>query len=176
MGFERLTARSSICLPIGERDWVIESPDAATGAYVNDLVERARRARASGRDLAADELADLQLDDDEERTLYARLLGGTYPEMTDRESGCRWEDVKLAAITTLIWVVADLDAAEAFFNAGGAADPQQAPTNRAGRRAAGKATAPSNRGRGSTAGTTRPRVIRGEVVASNGGRSSRTGT
>ena len=174
MGFERLTARSSITLPIGDRDWVIESPDAATGAYVNALVERGRAAKRKGRDLTEPDVEDLHLDDEEERNLYARLLGDTYEEMTDRAAGCSWEDVKLAALTTLFWVVHDLETAERFFNAGGVQDPPVAPTNRAGRRAAGKATAKSSPSRGSTAGTTRPRVIKGEVV-STGRPSSRTG-
>lgn len=180
MGFERLTARSTIVLPIGDRDWVIESPDAATGAFVNDLWERTGRARREGRELTE---ADLVLDEDQQRDMYARVLGAeTYAAMTDPGSGCAWADVQLAATTTMAWIAVSLEAAEVFFNSGGLVDPPEAP-NRAARRAKvikgqvvrdNAAVTASRARRVSTAGTTTPTPRAAAAAVGSRGRSSAT--
>lgn len=181
MGFERLTARASIVLPIGDADWVIESPDAATGALVNALFDRTGRADREGRDLDTDDVSDLVLDDDQQRELFPRVLGDdTYAEMTAPGSGLTWDQVQHAATTTMVWIVSGLDVAVAFFNSGGiAGDPPVAP-NRAARRSTStkpKVVPARPVRRVSTAGTTKAaKKVAAAAPVSRGRSSARTGT
>lgn len=181
MGFERLTARATIVLPILDTDWVIDSPPADVGAVVNALFARVGRAEREGRELAAEDVADLNLDDDEQRELFPRVLGeDTYADMTAPGTTVPWDHVQLAAMTTMVWIVSGLDAAVAFFNAGGVAGPPVAP-NRAARRAkvvtATKRAAVARKApRASTAGTTTRTAAAAKVPVSRGRSSSRTGT
>lgn len=162
-------------MPFPAGDVRIESPDAATGAFINAMFERIRAARAEGREFGPEDMSDLVLEGEDDTTLHARILGeDTFAEMTATGSGFAWEDVKLASMTTMTWIASGLDDAQEFFNAGGVVDPPQ-PPNRAVRRAkVVKAAASARKARtGSTAGTTsrKPAAVR----ASAGRSSSRTG-
>lgn len=125
---------STLRLPLRGKTYVFESPDAKTGLWVQQAVTVAARAKAGG-DVSDDDLAALQLDDDEERDLYRRAMGATFDEMLADK--VPWEHLKHAATTVLIWITSDREKAEAFWNVG--ATGPKAPGDRK------KATAKSGR-------------------------------
>lgn len=128
-------------LPIGGKEYVIPSPDAATGLHVQRLFAAAEGAGADTADL----------DDEAEADLYRRVLGGVYDEMV--ANGLPWSRLRMAGLTALVWVAGGVESAEAFWAAGGR--PEAPGPNRASRRA-GSGSAPRTRRPGSTAGTTPP--------------------
>lgn len=103
-------------LPIQGKTYVIESPDAKTGLFVQGLMSLAADARA-GRKVDADDLQALHLDDDEEKDLHRRLLGTAFDEMLD--DGVKWHRIRHAGQTAIFWVVRGKETAEEFWNGGG---------------------------------------------------------
>lgn len=125
-----------IDLPIGGKSYRIDSVDAETGIYCQQVLELGFAAKR-GDELSEDDLSSLSLDDDEERDFNRRLLGPAYDEMiADRVP---WEFVKHAARTVFAWTVQDRATAEAVWMAGGSPEGRRpAPQDR---RPAKKATA-----------------------------------
>lgn len=103
-------------LPIGGKTYVIQSPDAKTGLYIQGMMSFAAQVRA-GLDVDAENVQALQLDDEEERGLHRRLLGDTYDEMMD--DGVRWHRIQHAGQTTLFWVLRGKAFAEEYWNGAG---------------------------------------------------------
>jgi len=160
---------SSLRLPIRGKEYVVPSPDAETGLWVQMMMSTAAKA-ARGQDVDPEKIAALDLDDDEERGLFGRLLGSAFDEMI--EDRIPWEHVKHAGMTALIWTNGTLEDAEKFWATAGQLPEAPAP-NRETRRAS-KASGTTMRSRASTSGTrTRPKVIEGSVVP--GRTSSGTG-
>lgn len=112
---------SRLRLPIRGKTYVIESPDAKTGMWIQEAVTLAARVKA-GDAVGAGDLASLELDDDQEKDLYKRVLGPVHAQMVD--DGVPWEALKRAGITALIWVAGDTETAEQYWNSGG--DPKAA--------------------------------------------------
>lgn len=162
--------RNVLPLPIGGKVYEIESPDAETGLFVQRMFAVQAKA-AAGKVVSDAQLSRLELDDDEETTLYERLLGDALDDMT--ADGVRWEQVKLAGTAALLWVQGvDMDTIERFWNAGGR--PEAEAPNREAKRAAARST----RRRASGSGTTRQQkaLVQGEVVEGTPGEmSSSTG-
>lgn len=155
---------SSLKLPIQGKTYRIESVDAETGVWCQRIFSVAVKA-ADGGDVDAETVKTLAFDDDQEIDLYSRLMGPTYDEM--RTDGLPWEWIKLAGTTCLMWVVNGMEAAEAFWNAGGG-------TPEAGRPEPQDRKAPARKARqDSTAGKRRPT---GAEAATPGQKSSATGT
>lgn len=141
----------SITLPVrfldGEtRDITIPAPSAKNGLKITTVMEAGLRVAAGG------EIGEMVLDDDEELDFYKAALGPKYDELKE---GCAWPWFRHAAITTVLWVTQDKEAAENFWNSG--SSPSQGAPNREARRQAGKAAAKSTQRRGSTSGTNRPK-------------------
>ncbi|MFE7316406.1 hypothetical protein ACFU7T_25440 [Streptomyces sp. NPDC057555] len=132
-------------LPVGEpgqeRIYRIPAPSAETGVRVQRLVTAATRA-ANGGDVDADLVADA-----EEHDLYADVLGTAYDELLADVS---WPVLKHAAVTAMVWIAQDRDAAETYWNAAG--DPSRLAPNRAARRNR-SGGANSTRNPASTSGT-----------------------
>lgn len=102
----------TIRLPIKGKVYVIESPDAKTGIHVQRLFNTATSA-LNGADVSPADLASLELDDDEEKDLYPRVLGAAYAQMIADK--VPWEMVKHAGVTALFWIGVSKDAAESFW-------------------------------------------------------------
>lgn len=149
---------SSLRLPVRGKTYVIESPDARTGLWCQRIVALSAKAKAGSLD--DDDAAALQLDDDEERDLFERLLGPAFEEMV--ADNLPWEHVKHCGLTALIWAAGNVEAAEEFWASGG--DPKAQPQDR-------KKSAKSGR-QGSRSGS-KSRVVKGEVTS--GPDSSSTG-
>ncbi|MGI5252772.1 DUF7426 family protein [Actinacidiphila glaucinigra] len=156
MGFEALDdlLDDTLTLPIKGREYVVEAPSAEIGLRTQALVQAAAIAADGGR------TNERILADAAERDMYADLLGDTHARMI--ADGVKWPALKHAALTTMVWVVQDREAAERYWNAGG--DPKAAAPNRASRRsqAARSGGASTTRDPGSGSGTsTRPARRRG---------------
>jgi len=100
-------------LPIRSKTYVIASPDARTGMWCQKMIVTATTAAAGG-DITEADIESLELDDEQEQTLYQRLLGETLTQMQD--DGVPWEWIKHAGMTAFLWVASNRDAAEAFWN------------------------------------------------------------
>ncbi|MFG7941185.1 hypothetical protein DEH18_33440 [Streptomyces sp. NHF165] len=137
----------SLKLPIGGRTYTVPAPDAETGLRVQRLVSAAGRA-AGGGDVDADLVADA-----EERDLYADVLGSAYAELV--ADGVSWPALKHCAITAMVWIAQDRDAAERYWNAGG--DPERLAPNRQARRSAGASTTKRAASTSGTSTRTAPR-------------------
>ncbi|MEU5130032.1 DUF7426 family protein [Streptomyces mobaraensis] len=152
MAFEALgeLLDESLHLPVGDRTYTIPAPSAEVGLRVQAIVHAAAAAADGGK------VDDEVLADAAEHDLYRDVLGSAYDEMVS--GGVSWPALKHAAITGMVWIAQDKDAAEKFWNSGG--DPSRMAPNRAARRQSGAASSiPS---RGSTSGTsTRPAATRG---------------
>lgn len=108
----------TIKLPIRGKIYVIESPDAKTGLWVQAIMTAAAQLRA-GVEPSTGGLESLVLDDDEERDAMKRVLGATFDELAaDRVP---WEFVKHAGQTVMVWIMHGKPAAERFWNGSDAA-------------------------------------------------------
>lgn len=96
-------------LPIGGKEYVVPSPDAKTGVWCQRLLTTGVFA-ASGAEVTDSDLAAIQLDDDQERNLYQRVLGAAFEEMV--ADGVPWEMVRHAGATAFMWVASGREAAE----------------------------------------------------------------
>jgi hypothetical protein len=155
-------------LPIHGVTYVIPAVDGATGLWAQRLLETVEAAKEAG-DVDAG-----QLDDDDERLLYQKMLGPTFDEMLD--NGVNWQRLGHAAMTVFFWTTTTREQAEAYWKAGG--DPNRARSaaspNRASRRASA-AAARTTRSRASTSGTKASPTSR-KTRGSAGRTSSATGT
>ncbi|MEU3710486.1 DUF7426 family protein [Streptomyces catenulae] len=135
-------------LPIGERTYTVPAPSAETGLRVQAIINAAAVAADGGE---ADEQV---LADAAERDLYRDALGAAYDEMI--ADGVTWPELKHCAITAMVWIAQDTEAAERYWDAGG--DPSRLAPNRETRRAQARSGAASSTpNRGSSSGTnTRP--------------------
>lgn len=106
----------SLHLPVRGKTYTIQPVDGKTGVWVQRLFQLGAKA-AGGQVLDPEALASLQLDDDQERDAFSRVLGDTLEEMLADKVG--WEDIKLVGTTALIWVASDTDTAATFWNNGG---------------------------------------------------------
>lgn len=136
-----------LVLPVGGKKYRIPEVDAETGLWCQRIAGLARK-HGKGEDISH-QLANL--DDDEERDLYSRMLGPVLDELT--EDGIPWPKVQHIARTTLVWVVAGKAAAAVAWSLGGA--PAPAPNRAARRGTATPAAARSTRKPASESGTTR---------------------
>src|SRR4051812_10427810 len=91
-------------LPIDGRIYVVHGVDGETGLWAQRLIELGLAA------MNGKEVDGSLLDDDQERGVYARLLGDTYQELLD--AGVRWERIKHVAYTALLWITSSMDTAE----------------------------------------------------------------
>ncbi|RLU85887.1 hypothetical protein CTZ27_26330 [Streptomyces griseocarneus] len=135
----------SLHLPIGGRTYRVPAPSAEVGLRTQAIVQAAAVAADGGR------VDDQVLTDAAERDLYADVLGTAYGQMI--ADGVTWPALKHSAITVMVWIAQDKDAAERYWNSGG--NPNSAAPNRQARRAR-SAAASSTRSRGSTSGTSGP--------------------
>lgn len=132
-------------LPMRGKTYVVESPDATTGVHVQRLFSTATTVIAGG-DVSEKDLAAIELDDDEEKELYPRVLGTAYGEMV--EDKIPWVWIKHAGTTALMWIGVGVEAAEKFWS--------EAPSGEARRPATQDHKAPAKKA-SSTRGTRSPR-------------------
>ncbi|MGE9695914.1 DUF7426 family protein [Streptomyces sp. CH6] len=133
-----------LTLPVDEEHvYTVPPPSAETGLRVQALMRAVAIAHDGGEPDAA------VLDDAAERDTYADVLGPAYGQMiTD---GVSWPVLKHSAMTAMVWITQDREAAERYWNSGG--DPSQLAPSRTQRRAATSAGAKSTPSRGSTSTT-----------------------
>lgn len=119
MPFHEIDEAPELRLPVSGKTYVVASPDAKTGLWVTSMMQ------ATGAVLAGvvpEEDARLELDDDEERDLYRRILGPTYDELMDDK--VPWHTFKRIGTTAFVWVAFGDDAAERAWNRGRDDDPK----------------------------------------------------
>jgi hypothetical protein len=171
------TEGAHIDLPIGGVTYRINGVDAQTGLLIQRLMDAGVQAAQAG---GAFDLDDELLDDAQELNSYEAILGDAYQQMLD--DGVDWEELKRAAVTTMVWIYADEEAAEKFWESGAvgealapATGQPPAGANRAARRAS-SAAARKTPSRASTNGTRASRsTTRKKAPASRGGTSSSSG-
>ncbi|TMR91316.1 DUF7426 family protein [Nonomuraea basaltis] len=160
----------SLRLPVGGRMYVIPAPDAEVGLLCQRLMHASLAAQEGEAvtDPKLNELADVVLNDDQEKDLYQRILGPVYDELLS--DGVSWPKVQHVGATALVWVAAGKDAAAKIWASGGTTGEASAP-NRATRRATA-AAAKSTRSRGSATTTTRTTASRSRKAAPSRGKTS----
>jgi hypothetical protein len=127
MAFKRLQDffDAEIELPIGDKTYVIKSPDAETGLMCQNLMAGAATIMTGG-ELTDKDAEKLTLDDDDEQDLYKRIMGEAWDEMfTDKVP---WTLIKHAGTTSLVWITQGREEAEEFWSAGPAPKEKQ-PTD-----------------------------------------------
>jgi hypothetical protein len=132
----------SLALPIGERTYRVPPPSAATGLRVQAIMQAAAVAADGGH------VDEAILADAAERDMYLDVLGTAHAEMVADDVA--WPMLKHCAVTAMVWIVQNKDAAERYWNAGG--DPSRLAPNRKQRRSSSGA-ANKTRSRGSSSGT-----------------------
>ncbi len=151
-------------LPVGSKTYVIPPADAETGLLCQRLMHASMAAEA-GEDVdeeGLNQLAQVVLDDDEEKDLYQRILGPVWAELfADKVD---WPVIQHIGSTALIWVAAGLDAAVKHWES---VSGEASAPNRATRRAQA-AAAKSTRARGSQSGTSPTSSRQGKAAASRG--------
>jgi hypothetical protein len=157
---------SGLSLPIKGKTYTVPPVDAETGLRLQRLAEVAAAAAQAGE--AGEPLDTVALDDAGEIDLYRDALGAAYDEMVaDRVP---WSALKLAGVTAWLDAAVSREAAETYWNAAGAPDPEASAGNRASRRAARSTRQPA-----SVSGTTRTRKAPAKT-GTRGRRSSTTGS
>jgi hypothetical protein len=111
-------------LPIRGKVYAVKSPDAATGLLAQRLLVNGLRS-AAGEDLSPQDIAALELSDDDERDLYPRILGDCYGQMV--KDNIPWEMIKHAALTIFMWVGYNREAAETFWESAASSGESQRP-------------------------------------------------
>jgi hypothetical protein len=119
MPFHPILEDPVLRLPILGKTYVVQSPNAATGLWVQSMMSAAQLTRAGFEVDSAD--ARLVLEDDDERNLYERVLGDTYDELV--ADAVKWPHIQRAGKAALLWIHRGEEAAELFWN-GGSADPK----------------------------------------------------
>ncbi|MCX5362875.1 hypothetical protein OG864_29695 [Streptomyces sp. NBC_00124] len=136
----------TLTLPVKDKTYTVPPPSAATGLRVQAIMQAAAVAADGG---AVDEAV---LKDAAERDMYRDVLGTAHAEMV--ADNVPWPTLKHCAVTAMVWIVQNKEAAERYWNAGG--DPSRLAPNRKARRSS-SAAAKSTQSRGSTSTTnTRP--------------------
>ncbi len=172
--------RPTLDLPIGGKVYKIPEPDAATGAWVQKLMWIGEKA-ADTKDKQVIEQAwdeaearanTAMLTDDQEQSLYRRVLGPIWDEMA--RDGVSLDETKHAGLTAAIWVVYGEAMAETYWTSPGQGSEGEdqgeasTPGSEGSRPASGGAESTTNRpasGSGTRAGKKKPKQAR------RGGRS-----
>ncbi|UBU16678.1 DUF7426 family protein [Nonomuraea gerenzanensis] len=159
----------SLRLPVGGKVYVIPAPDAEVGLLCQRLMHASLQAEQGETvdDPKLNELAEVVLNDDEERDLYQRILGPVWDEL--HADKVKWPRIQHVGATALVWVAAGKEAAAKIWASGGTGEAP-AP-NRATRRATA-AAATSTRSRGSGTTTTRTTASRSRKAAPSRGKTS----
>jgi hypothetical protein len=149
-------------LPIGGKTYVIPGPDAETGLWCLRLGEAALAPEPADQ-------AMLVLNDAQELSMYQRVLGPAYDEMTaDKVSFAR---IAFAGQTAFVWITNGPVAAEAYWENVGKAPT---PPNRAARRSTGSGGVGATQSPGSTNGTKSPPKKKTPSPAARGRSSGKT--
>lgn len=130
----------TLSLPVRGKTYVIESPDAETGLWCQEVISIGVRA-SQGQPIDADVLARLQLDDEEEAAAFKRILGDAYDEMV--ADGVPWEYVKHCFATAMVWAAGDTERAEMVWSA---SDPKAQAKQPADRKPPAKSARPASTG------------------------------
>lgn len=134
----------------------VPSPDAATGLRLTALATVGMKS-ATGAQLNEKDSAALNLDDEDEESLYRQVLGSaTYQEMID--DGVKWTHLQRVAHDAFLTFTVSPEVADAALavETGKAQEPRPSVSTRAtGRKTAGSK---SSRGSGATQGRTRGRA------------------
>ncbi|MFF0894741.1 hypothetical protein [Streptomyces sp. NPDC003278] len=146
MAFQQLgeLLDDSLTLPVGGKNYRVPPPSAATGLRVQAIMQAAAVAADGGQ------IDEAVLRDAAERDMYLDVLGDAHGEMV--ADGVSWPTLKHCAITAMVWIVQNREAAERFWNSGG--DPSRLAPNRQARRSSSDA-ASKTQYRGSSSGTKR---------------------
>lgn len=157
-----------LTLPVGGKPYVIPSPDAELGLWLQRLVGI---GMAIQQGAAPEEIPPLKprpgvADDIEisvkggvvgdEHALYRRLLGPVWDEL--HVDGVSWAKIKMVSETAMFWVGAGLPVAEAYWDSGG--DPEALAPNRQARRSRSTGGANTTRSQNSTSTTKSPRTAK----------------
>jgi hypothetical protein len=138
----------TLTLPVGDKTYTVPAPSAATGLRVQAIMQAAATAADGGK------VDEAILADAAERDMYADVLGTAHAEMV--ADNVAWPTLKHCAVTAMVWIVQNKDAAERYWNSGG--DPSRLAPNRKARRSS-SATASKTQSRGSSS-TTSPRPVK----------------
>lgn len=150
------------------KTYKVPSPSAKTGLYLTGLADLGTKAVA-GADLSTSDLATLQLDDDEEKTLYQRALGPVYDEML--ADGVKWTALQKVGLDAYLCFAMSTDVADSALTSLGKAPPNR-KTRRAATKTAGRKSAPAST---ATATPTKRRASTGSSTSPNGRKAARTG-
>jgi hypothetical protein len=131
----------TLALPVKGKTYTVPPPSAATGLRVQAIMQAAAVSADGGQ------VDEAVLKDAAERDMYVDVLGTAHAEMVADD--VPWPTLKHCAITAMVWIVQNKDAAERYWNAGG--DPSRLAPNRKARRSSDAAK--STPSRGSTSGT-----------------------
>lgn len=123
-------------LPVGGKIYTIGSPDAELGLWIQRVMSVGVAIHQGqtpspppplrNPDGTTIEAKDGFVQADE--ALYRRLLGPVWDEL--RVDGVPWLKIEMVAQTAMIWIATGVDAAQAFWRAGGRPEAQ-APNRRA---------------------------------------------
>ncbi|MFF9261995.1 DUF7426 family protein [Streptomyces longwoodensis] len=131
----------TLALPIGDKTYTIPAPSAETGLRVQAIMQAAAVAADGGK------VDEPLLKDAAERDMYRDVLGTAHTEMV--ADGVSWPQLKHCAVTAMVWIVQNAEAAERYWNSGG--DPNRlAPNRKARRSSSGAASTTRSRGSGSS--------------------------
>ncbi|AGK80397.1 hypothetical protein SFUL_5509 [Streptomyces microflavus DSM 40593] len=130
-----------------ERTYRIEGPSALDGVRIERVTTLAARLAAGGS--AVDAPA---LDDEQEIDLYRMCLGSAYDQLLADVS---WAAFRHVALTSMMWITADRETAEAYWATGNAPGkaPSRAERRSATRASSAKGAASTTKPRASTSGT-----------------------
>lgn len=123
-------ARPTLDLPIGGKTYSVPEPDAATGAWLQQIMWIGEDAVDARDEQAARDAVDetdrrilmAMLTDAQEESLYRRALGPIWDEML--ADGVSFSEAKHAGLTTAIWTVYGLAMAEQHWERGDAEDTE----------------------------------------------------
>lgn len=115
MPFNPIDEFPTLKLPIRGKTYVIASPSASTGLWVQSIMAAATAVRSGVA--PADSDVNTVLDDDEEDNLHRRVLGDTYTELV--ADGVPWHTLKKVGSTVVMWITYGEDTAERYWNDGG---------------------------------------------------------
>jgi hypothetical protein len=150
------------------KKYKVPSPSAKVGLWLTALADIGVKANSGGEVSPAD-LAAIKLDDDEERTLYQRVLGGAYDEML--ADGVKWTVLQRIGQDAYLCFAMSTQVADSALSLGEA----PARPNRATRRTA-KKTAGSRSPRASTAATGSARAATSRTSGSSTSPTAPEGT
>lgn len=148
------------------KEYRVASPDAETGLRLSALANIGARLKA-GKEVPPEQIASIQLDDQEERQFITLILGDTLDEFI--ADGYSWVAVSRIAQYAFTHFIIGAESARKAYEAGVFSGKAEAP-NRAARRAVKAPSAP----RDSTASRT-PRKAATTKKASPGRASSSSG-